>query len=492
MTRRSLVLALLVAAAALIAGGIWWSELEVRDTSAMPATDGGERAADDARALPSIETLELDDSFRHESERQDAPQPAAIATRGSTAARVTLVADVSKYLDAVVAAELQVVALSHEVQKPPAVTEATNITRGLSAARRYEGAVVGRTDARGRVELDVTELIATPSGWKPHALAIRVERVGAQADEFDLLLSAADRARALVEPLRCAVRLELVCNCTVHASVRTADDDRAQTSIQYLEFVGGAPAEPHPQARLLAAAGLDEIVVSLQCGRDYVAVASSKGYATQSVLFRAAPDLDLGKIVLERGAVLAGRVRVGLEGVRGLVQAELVDEGNGRQFRVENTPYLWREGGPALTRASTSTDDDGAFRIEGLAPERYRLTLRAPQIGLTVPVAIGEPLAPATALELHLNSAPIDLRVTRAGRPLPSLQVDVYQRGPGGNAGSAVITDNEGRARVWVHADHATRVGVVWRETPQSDPIRREEPLDFPGAGVRREVRIDL
>jgi hypothetical protein len=491
MTRRSLVLALLVAAAALIAGGIWWSELEVRETSATPATDGGGRAVDDARALPSSETLESDDSFRHESERQDAPQPAATATRDSTAARVTLVANVSKYLDAVGDAELQVVALSHEVQKPPAVTEAMNVTRGLSAARRYEGALVGRTDARGRVELDVTGLLGTPSGWKPYALAIRVERAGAQADEFDLMLSAADRARALVEPLRCEVRLELVCNCKVQASVRTVDDERARTEIQYFEFASGVPVEPPPQARILAA-GSDGLVRDLQCGWNYLAVARSEGYAAQSILFRAAPNLDLGEIVLERGAVLAGRVRVGLEGVRGLVLAELVDDGAGRPFRFENTPYLWRESGLALTRASTSTDDDGAFRIEGLAPERYRLTLRAPQIGVTVPVAIGEPLAPATALELHLNSAPIDLRVTRAGQPLPRLQVDVYQRGPSGNAGSAVITDNEGRARVWVHADHATRVGVVWRETPQSDPIRREEPLDFPGAGVRREVRIDL
>jgi hypothetical protein len=485
------VLLLLTGFGALIAGALWWSEFEVREAPAERAAETAAVEIARVHEVPSIPALEFEEPRRAESERDEPSHRDAVATYGSSAPRVTLVAEVWKYLDAVADAKVQVVPLNSEAQHPPTATEATNVTRELRAERVYEGAVAGRTDSRGRVELDVTEFFRSVSGWKPQKLAIQVAGAGGQVDEFDLVLSSEDRARALREPLRREVRLELVCNCKVQASVRTADDERAQTSIQFFEFVSATPMRVSPRADR-AVAGAYEVASTLQCGWDYVVVASSTGYAAQSIRFRAAPNLDLGEIVLERGAVLAGRVRVGIEGVRGLLQAELVDEGAGRPFRVENKPYLWRESGFVLTRASTPTDDDGAFRIEGLAPERYRLTLRAPQMGLTVPVAIGEALAPATALELHLNSAPIELRVMRAGQPLPRVQVDVYQRGPGGNAGSAVITDDEGRACVWVHGDHSTRVGIVWREPSQSEPIRREEALDFPGAGVRREVRIDL
>jgi hypothetical protein len=352
--------------------------------------------------------------------------------------------------------------------------------------RDFAHCVAGNTDSWGHARLDISKFFEVEPGKEPRVLWVKVMGSMPPAKHFDLMLPPEILGAHTSGEREIYSEFEVSGSCSVRAVARCADGTspvelcvlelRENSSAKY-----GAPLRTEPRLEF-----------RLERGVEYVLVAFAPGYRPQARRFVAEHGLDLGEFVLDRGAALSGRLTLRGEPVEGRVLLKLSAQQNG--FRVDGN-FAWRGDQLEWAERRVSTDSEGRFRIDGLAPEAYELTFELLRGAVASNAGSARVRAPAEGLEFELqtDNARIELQVLRGGAPAPDFELQFHERSPdGAAAGGALRTDADGVGVLWIRPDRATSVSYEVRPDTQSPPLRRELTLDFPGGGQRSVVRIDL
>lgn len=199
---------------------------------------------------------------------------------------------------------------------------------------------------------------------------------------------------------------------------------------------------------------------------------------SQSVVLPRDDRLDLR---LEAGFALAGRV---VE-----IGSALPLAGVDVEARSEDGSPLVRAG--RIARATTRTDGEGSFRVEGLPPGRFRLFFTSERHAPGQSDALESQADPPSDATFLLRPAPeVEVSVMdSAGRPLPGAEVEMLPadhqgtalsemlcRAAGGSHRARATTDARGiarlpvtapRFRLWAHtAGHADMLGPIESTPP--------------------------
>jgi hypothetical protein len=496
MTRNSRVLMFVGGLAAALAAWIWWSDRQSAPEATAVAEEAPAASAvpreDPELALPAPEVAQIPE----ESEREAAPATPAAPTNSRAVRKLWLTGSVLKLSGIVPRASIAVVAAPPDAEwrQPelagPARVRAVNVTRTIDASsRNFAFGVAGTSDQFGGFRIDITRLDKSESLDSLRVLWIRVSVEGSEPSDFDMALRPADVQRAGGRDNEFRVELSLDAECDVYAKALLADKGEEDVQLVALELaakLGRSDLVAHNfETTLDGRRGF-----RVACGTEYLMVAYAPGYRPRAQRFVAAHGLDLGEFVLERGASLSGHVLLDGEGVYGMIRAQLADDAD--SLHVGAVRFRWRDEHLEWADVTTSTDAEGAFRIEGLAPEPHRLSLHAVRGGFTTPSSIAEVRAPAAGLLLSVGAARVELRVFDQGAPVAAFLLQVHERSPQGGGGGAVRTDASGSAFVWLQPDRTTKLSFETPAKPDLPPQRRELTLDFPGVGQRSVVRIDL
>ncbi len=494
MTRNSRVLVFVAGLAAALATWLWWSDRE-----AAPEATAVAEEAPAASAVPrDVPELALPEPERaqipEESERQAAPAVPAVS---QPKRKLWLSGSVLRLSGIVSNASIAVVAAPPDApwRQPelaaPATVRAVNVTRTTDASsRNFAFGVAGTSNQFGGFRIDISRLDKSEARDSLRVLWIRVSVEGSEPSDFDMALRPADVQRADGKDIELRVELSLDAECDVYAKARLADKGEETVQLVALQQTATVDGPRHTghsfETTLDGRRGL-----RLACGSEYLLVAYAPGYRPRAQRFVAVHGLDLGEFVLERGAALAGHVLLDGEGVNGLIRAQLADDAD--TLHVGAVRFRWRDEQLEWADVTTSTDSDGAFRIDGLAPEPHRVSLHTVRGGFTTPSAIAEVRAPAAGLLLTVGAARVEIRVFDQAAPVAGFLMQVHERSPqGGGAGGAVRTDANGSAFVWVQPDRTTLLSFETPAKPDLPSQRRELKLEFPGVGQRSVLRIDL
>jgi hypothetical protein len=515
MRRNSPLLVFVAAFAVLFAAWLWWSgDQQAREelAAAQEARSSAPAPKDEpAIAAPEPETT----TAPEETDRRTTPTAAATTSAPKPPRRpkrkVWLGGSVVQGLAGVADASVLVVAAPPDAPVRPSERVLRHMTKAFDvtgdpevSSRSFAFGAAGTTDANGDFRIDLSRLETNESRDSLRMLWIRVSDARGRSSDYDLPLMPddlplwpADPKHGRADELDLDVQLKLGTGCRVTASARVADgvadseSDVEGDSVHLLalEFNGERATSPRRPHHFWTTPDNRRPGIELTCGVEYVLVAYASGYRPHSQRFVAASGLDLGDIVLDRGETISGHVRMGGENVQGALRVELANAGE-----LINTAdrFAWREGRVEWFQLTVSSDEAGAFRIEGLAPELYNVSIHSLRGGLATPGAITEVRAPAVGVEFAFGAARVELRVFNKGAPVANFLLQVHERSAAGGSGGAVRTDANGVALVWVHSDRTTSVSYEVRPNPQDKPQRRELPLHFPGVGQRSVVRIDL
>jgi len=245
------------------------------------------------------------------------------------------------------------------------LASAFNVTEQFAGERNAPGPSA-TTDELGSAEVDISALFESTL---PGGLWLRVDVNGEETNHFELALP---RAQGAARTLARRMPLVLLPRCSVSAIALAPenDDDSDATRLSLLKLRGLDAFEPvRGDARNTWRPG--ERRFALECGVTYALLCVAPNRRPLSMPVVAAGHTRLGELALDPGCALSGRVQRNGAPVRGEVLVTLLDA------KAE----LW-VGGAALTKwqgslehasVLTTTAADGAFRIEGLAPARYRV-----------------------------------------------------------------------------------------------------------------------
>jgi hypothetical protein len=514
MKRNSALLMFVAALAVLFAAWLWWSgDQQAREelAAAQEARASAPAPKDEpALAAPEPETTAAPEETDRRAPSADAPTSAPKPPRRPKRT-VWLGGSVVQGLAGVADASVLVVAAPPDAPvRPPErisrhMTKAFDVTGDPEvSARSFAFGAAGTTDANGDFRIDLARLEKSESRDSLRMLWIRVTDTRGRSSDFDVPLMPDDLPLWPDEPklgrdyeVDLGVQLKLGTGCRVTASARVAVGEADSGSnvegdsvhILALEFDGERATSPRRPHHFSTTPDSRRPGIDLTCGVEYVLLAYARGYRPHSQRFVAESGLDLGDIVLDRGETISGHVRMGGENVQGVLRVELANAGE-----LINTAdrFAWREGRVEWFQLTVSSDDAGAFRAEGLAPELYNVSIHSLRGGLATPGAITEVRAPAVGVDFAFGAARVELRVFNEGAPVANFLLQIHERSAAGGSGGAVRTDANGIALVWVQPDRTTSVSYDVRPNPQDPPQRRELPLHFPGVGQRSVVRIDL
>ncbi len=379
------------------------------------------------------------------------------------------------------------------------------------------GAVSGRTDSQGRFALDVSTFFDRDTGEMPSELWVKASRSGAVAQQVSVETKAATWAPTLREHREIEVELALRFKSEWTGVARVADGSR--TAVQVAAFA--LDADGLPQKQPVGSASCDResgaFRIKVAHGDASVVVAYAPGYRPRSA--RAAPHRsgDLGVLVLDRGATIAGRATLVGEPIEAHLSAARAGETSLTRTCCVGSRWLtWTGESFEWTALSTTTDVEGRFRLDGLDSERYTLSVgsvRGAWSGQLPPVTVRPP---ALGVELGAPMARIELEIYRAGSRAANEEIDVREScADGGMRHGSLCADAHGFAAFWVNPDHPTVLSFpgargslhsattrVHRnrnstrlELPRVAPKNPEPPqvtIENPVAGQTTKQRIDL
>jgi len=438
-----------IAAAATVAGGVWWATTDAgeRDAGSTPQLVAGE-----ARTKPAPEPLSagVEDAQRSVASAAAAPDTVRAPPPG-----VWLVGEV-RGLDRLPRATSTVTLRPGGTKRAP-TTERLELT-----ARRAETA---------RFEIDLTAWFAPGSAAPrdfialldhPHALPARSSQ---WLSDERLAAAVAAAAAGSTQRFEIPAPFDLVLpTARVHGRVttgvgldpalRTADavvglfeiDERGQPALEPIE--GGRVRADGTFTLRAAKPGAHRVVAALP------GIGSRPADAALQLVL--AEEREVGELVVEAGAQIAGRV-VGVGAAGGNDRVSFGPIEKSRIHSAHGVPLAWLGGRFETAGGDVDCAADGTFRIPGLARAEYLLragsgpgfgtgtgvTLDASVEGASPRHALSEQrvVAPAQGLVLELALFDVILRVTGGGAPLEFAQLERHADG----SSSSLRTDAEGR-----------------------------------------------
>lgn len=163
---------------------------------------------------------------------------------------------------------------------------------------------------------------------------------------------------------------------------------------------------------------------------DVLVTAFAPGFrpCTRRIASQVGARIDLEPFVLEQGASIAGRVRVGGEPL-GRAEVEIVTCPECEAFEIGNVAYAWRRDRFVAVRLKVETSADGAYRAGGLdrGDHVVRLfTVRRREFAVDVSKCAPEhALAPAEGVDFDLPAARLELQFKSGPEPLCCAEVQI-------------------------------------------------------------------
>lgn len=491
MTRSNSTLLALLGAALAAAAVVAWLFIGAEGEVAEQAQRGG--APEDVRAEqlePRVEApvsadpLEAPSSEREATTRESTKAPAAIVLAGFVRTAAGPAAEV----------DLIVTAARGAVRGEGAGTQVRDVTRERGAQRNYSGGAVCRSGADGAYRIDITKFVgarapdANERAGSRSALWIKAVRIGELPREFEVSFPTPRDVLTATAPSELRADLELRAACVLRGTVVTQMPSDVQPQVALFELIDGAPRrQPVQVARCDAAHGEFELVA--ECGLEGVLVAWAEDLRPQSRVLRVGDGFGRFDFVLDRGAVVAGRVSLASEPVAGTLDFELalpdaIDCSLGESWlRWTGSEFEW-------TRVNATSDVLGSFEVAGLAPANYQVSIRGVRSGYALQLPPMTVVAPATGVELTVPLARVELTVFKSGERASRLAMQIQDVSNGGSAAAGFSTDDSGVVVLWLA--EGSQVWVSEADSGARASSRKRVKIDNPGPGQSVQLRVDL
>lgn len=312
-------------------------------------------------------------------------------------------------------------------------------------------------------ELDLAELFAD-AGNRPHRLTVKLDHPAFLPAVLEVLVPQAlfdagatqGRMEAAVELVRASAIVTGI--VSVHESHSVA-----QARAAIFAFEKDRPAREPIDVSSLDASGRFRLRADRSAEHVIVAFIQrepgrrDKTLRPETRRVTLEPDSahELEPIALGEGECIEGRVTFarGKTPPPGRVVAELAEE---RGWPWLEWGMVWSEDRVEVGAADQAWNDNGTFRLTGLAPHAYRVSPgTGGSCGVSARIEVGETKtagvevqAPASGVELELGGVEVVLAVVGAGRPVEGARVKATWEEKSGSSSRWATTDATGRVAI--------------------------------------------
>ena len=291
--------------------------------------------------------------------------------------------------------------------------------------------VRGTPAADGSFELDVTRLFAAARAKRPlEELVVESDhpRYVLESLHIPTTIAAGSNAGGAEHRYTAEIKLSLA-GLVAGRALAPQSASASGTRVALYAIVASLPIEPPVDFGTCTADGA--FCLRARAAGEHALLIMSDGLRPTTIAASLAPGLrtSLGTIVLDEGAVIEGHAdHLGLSMQAGAL-VSVTATSMSASLAFEGARLAWSDGKFERAGRIVETDQDGRFRIGGLAPGPYRLGVSsaapqgAPASQRRLPLSTAAWTlvdAPASTLEIHATFATVQLRLHSADGSAPT------------------------------------------------------------------------